>query len=80
MKWGHSWSVQKFVATFHLNFWGICCENISLSWPNSGPKCAIPDFQVSMATFSNFYEFWFITWQRPIFVPNMKFLALMVAP
>ncbi len=50
------------------------------SGPNGAEKSAILDFQVTMATFPKFDEFWYIAMPRAIFPENFRFLALTATP
>ncbi len=78
-QWGQSGFTKKTVTPSHFNVWMICQDNDIPPGPKRALKFAIQDFQVTMAAFSKFYEFWFIVSQRPIFLPNFTFLALTVA-
>ncbi len=73
-------STGKNATQVNYNFIAVWWKYPTSSWSNRASKSAFPDFQVTMAIFSNFYEFWFIVTQRPIFLPNFKFLALTVSP
>ena len=56
---GESTITQNIVDPYHPDFEGIWYHNLIHLWPNRASKSAIPVFQVSMATFLDFYEFWF---------------------
>ncbi len=70
----------KFVDKHMCNFVGYKWHNLTPSWSNGASKSAFPIFQVSMTTFSNFNEFWFITSQRAFFLQNLKLLPPTVTP